>query len=118
MKAIYIRPAELLPTTPRPRAPGEWRFVDPKTFEACAPPEPGQEGMLEFACPRRPGRSDYIFVGNGFKPEGKSTWQWNGSVDNPTLTPSINCLAAGPNGEKYAGCGWHDYLTNGEWGGA
>lgn len=31
------------------------------------------------------------------------SWDWNGSVESPTLTPSIN----------HVGC-WHGWLTNGE----
>lgn len=119
MKAVFIPLAERGPLTPKPVAPGEWRFVDRQTFEPCAPPAPGQEAMLQFRCLLRDEICGYIRVGNGFKPSGdRPSWQWNGSTESPTLTPSINCLAHGPRGEKYAGCGWHNFLTNGEWGGA
>jgi hypothetical protein len=30
-------------------------------------------------------------------------WQWNGSLDSPTLTPSINVIGK-----------WHGYLTDGK----
>lgn len=38
--------------------------------------------------------------------KGDKKWNWDGVVDLPTLTPSILII-----GE----CGWHGYLTNGEW---
>lgn len=39
---------------------------------------------------------------------GSQAWQWDGSLDAPTLTPSID---RHPNWNKP---GWHGYLTNGE----
>jgi hypothetical protein len=38
--------------------------------------------------------------------EGSSAWDWDGNVAAPTLKPSISIV-----GE----CGWHGYLTGGEW---
>jgi hypothetical protein len=37
---------------------------------------------------------------------GDRAWQWDGNLESPTLTPSIKII-----GE----CGWHGFLTNGEW---
>lgn len=37
---------------------------------------------------------------------GDRKWNWNGDKVNPTLTPSILIIGA---------CGWHGFLTNGEW---
>lgn len=37
------------------------------------------------------------------KPGDKPSWEWNGSLDKPTLKPSIRSLE----------CGWHGYLTDG-----
>jgi hypothetical protein len=114
MRAVYLKPGVL---TPGPKAPGEWRFIDGVTFRECIPPAKGVSGLLDYACPNGRGRCGKILVGNGFKPSGdRPSWQWNGSLDAPTLTPSINCLAHGPNNEPYAGCGWHSWLTDGEWG--
>lgn len=116
IKAELLRPTSEghIETTPGPRMPGEFRFND-MDYRPSLPPEPGKEGRLEFACPRGNGRCGAIRIGNGFKPEGDKTWQWNGNAECPTLTPSINCLAHDPNdpSKKYAGCGWHAYLTNG-----
>lgn len=103
--------------TPRPKVPGEFRFVDDAEYEVCEPPGPGRQALLEYACPSGNGYCGAILVGNGFKPASdRPSWQWNGSLEAPTLTPSINCLSHGPGGEKYAGCGWHAWLTNGMWG--
>jgi hypothetical protein len=115
MKAVYLKPGVL---TPSPKAPGEWRFVDAELRQECTPPPRGVEGLLSFACPAGTGLCGAIRVGNGFKPTGGrgATWEWNGSIEAPTLKPSINCLARGPNCEEYAGCGWHSWLTDGEWG--
>lgn len=115
-KAAYIAPAVYPAMTPQPKIAGQWRFVDPTTYEGCAPPVHGAEGLLHFACIRKGGTCGYIRVGNGFKPAGDKTWKWNGLIDAPTLEPSINCLANNlKTGKKYAGCGWHAFLTNGEW---
>lgn len=99
-----------------PRAPGEWRFCDLASGGGARPPAPGEEGSLGFACLRGTGWCGTVRIGNGFKPAGERSWQWNGDTQRPTLSPSINCLAHGPNGERYAGCGWHAHLNDGVWG--
>lgn len=104
--------------TRAPAAPGEFRFEDMQ-YHASAPPAPGETGRLNFYCPRGHGVCGAIIIGNGFKPSGPKTWQWDGNAESPTLTPSINCLTGktgNPNfpEEEYAGCGWHAYLQNGE----
>jgi len=101
--------------TPHPDRPGDFRFED-MGYHASSPPAQGSSGRLNFGCPRGHGNCGSIIIGNGFKPPGEKTWQWDGNVEKPTLTPSINCLDRNPKNpkEKYAGCGWHAYLTNGE----
>jgi hypothetical protein len=39
------------------------------------------------------------------------TWTWYGNEDEPTLTPSLQCLSRSENAQP-APC-WHGYLTNG-----
>jgi hypothetical protein len=39
-------------------------------------------------------------------------WQWNGDVNKPTITPSINCIKE-KDGKPTGGCGWHGFITNG-----
>lgn len=120
IKASFLLPAhpEHAATTPGPRAAGEFRFMS-LDFHACRPPAPGEECFLDHACPLRGGNCGLLWVGNGHKPPStelhKHTWAWDGDLEVPTLTPSINCLSHGPNGEEYAGCGWHGFLTAGEW---
>ncbi|WP_425909333.1 DUF6527 family protein [Nitrobacter sp. TKz-YC02] len=43
-------------------------------------------------------------VGNGFKPADGPSWQWNGSLDKPTLTPSMHHVGH-----------WHGWRTDGIW---
>ncbi len=38
------------------------------------------------------------------RPAVDITWQWNGSIDKPTISPSINCKG---------GCGRHFTITDG-----
>jgi hypothetical protein len=74
-----------------------------------------------FKCPRGQGNCHYLRIRGGPVDDGKRpTWQWNGDYDRPTLTPSINCLAHNPqnSAEKYAGCGWHGWITDGQCKGA
>jgi len=73
---------------------------DPATI----PPEDGI--WLGFCCPRTGKPCGSILVGNGEKPADSPSWRWDGNIQSPTLTPSINCVG---------GCGWHGFLTAGEW---
>jgi hypothetical protein len=34
-------------------------------------------------------------------------WDWDGNVEAPTFSPSINCLEG-------SGCGWHGYIVGGK----
>lgn len=83
--------------------------------------EPRQPAYFGFKCPRRGGSCTYLRIRGGPADDGtRPTWQWNGSYDTPTMTPSINCLASGPDPQnpskivEYSGCGWHGFLTNGK----
>lgn len=81
------------------------------------PEAPAQKpAHLEFPCPLRPGQTCHVRLAGGPADDGtRPRWQWNGDLERPTLTPSINCLSHNPQtGERYAGCGWHGYITNGE----
>lgn len=59
---------------------------------------------LEFTCPCGCGRIGAITVSQGQKEQ--NTWLWDGNVENPTLSPSI---------QKTSPCRWHGYLQNGMW---
>lgn len=94
-------------------------------YTPCPPDEtPARFG---FECPRRPGEmcSGLLIRTPENAPQEpppgwrrRASWEWNGDRERPTFTPSINCLAEGPSGERYAGCGWHGWITNGEASGA
>lgn len=58
----------------------------------------GPVGML-LKCPGC-GRAS----GMDFKPRPSPSWKWNGNRENPTLTPSINCVGC---------CQWHGWLSQG-----
>lgn len=59
-------------------------------------------GGIEFACLGCKSKCWIPIAGS--KWTAGDGWKWNGSLTHATLTPSIlnNC------------CGWHGYLTNGE----
>lgn len=61
----------------------------------------GHPGSLLFICPCGCHRLRSVPIA----PADRG-WTWNGDLEKPTLTPSILIL-----GE----CGWHGFLTNGEW---
>lgn len=97
-------------------APGDFLFSDERSDQAAgyAPK------WFTFMCPRGRGECSVPLhpqtTGKGH------TWHWQPagegqppSREQPTLTPSINCLAHNPENpaEKYAGCGWHGHVVNG-----
>jgi hypothetical protein len=75
---------------------------------------PGASAHLLFICPNNKRCS--VLLGPSpvtrQHPDGLCIWGWDGNLDCPTLTPSINCIA-----EKYgnltSGCGWHGFITKG-----
>lgn len=83
--------------------PGDFAFKD---FDGHGTIDADKVDHLEFICPRNHKRCDSILVGHKVKPDfgGAPTWRWDGNFEQPTLTPSINCVS---------GCGWHGHLTAG-----
>lgn len=62
-------------------------------------------GDFWYCCPCGCKTIAVLRVGNGHKPSGDSpSWNWNGSTDRPTLTPSVHHVGH-----------WHGWLTDGEW---
>lgn len=88
---------------------GEWR--DGLLFTDAAPAgsgkwvknASGQIVALRFVCPCGCKAVGAVPVFEGYN---RDTWDWNGSLEKPTLTPSVQRMDA---------CRWHGYLTNGEW---
>jgi len=56
---------------------------------------PGATAHILFVCPR--GKRCSILLGPRFvnrpNPEALCIWQWDGNMDRPTISPSINCVA-------------------------
>lgn len=75
---------------------------------------PAATAHIIFVCPN--GRRCAVLMGPVAVPrpaEGKlCIWGWDGNVDKPTLTPSINCIAE-KEGRPTGGCGWHGFITAG-----
>jgi|GEM_PF-721717 len=76
---------------------------------------PAATAQILFVCPNA--KRCAVLLGPRFvgRPaEGKlCIWAWDGNLDRPTITPSINCIAE-KDGKPTGGCGWHGFITNGE----
>lgn len=70
---------------------------------------------IMFVCPS--GRRCSVLLGPQSvtrpTPDSMCIWAWNGDMERPTITPSINCIAE-KDGKPTGGCGWHGFITNGE----
>jgi len=67
-------------------------------------PDGKGERDLWYRCPCGCGTQSVLRVGTGFKPDASPSWRWNGSLESPTLTPSVHHVGH-----------WHGWLTDGEW---
>lgn len=57
----------------------------------------------------------YLPFRKGPRDPDKSGWKWDGNLERPTLTPSIDAKPALPY-KGYAGRpGWHGFLKDGRW---
>ena len=72
-----------------------------------------QGHMCWYLCPRRPGEVCGVPIKPLASPPYNSGWDWNGNVEAPTLTPSVNCVAE-RDGKPTGGCGWHGYVKAGK----
>lgn len=75
----------------------------PGSFRVTEPDEKGEQTFW-YCCPCGCGSIAPLTVGNGFKPAGKPTWRWNGSIEKPSLHPSVHHVGH-----------WHGRLTDGVW---
>lgn len=75
---------------------------------------PGITGHIMFVCPNN--RRCLVHIGpvhiDRPTPDAICIWGWNGNLERPTLTPSINCQSE-RDGKPAGGCGWHGFITNG-----
>lgn len=57
-----------------------------------------------YCCPCGCGSIARLTVGLRHKPEANPSWRWNGSLSEPTLTPSVHHIGH-----------WHGWLRDGYW---
>lgn len=67
-------------------------------------PDEDDELTFWYCCPCGCGVIGPLLVGNGFKPAAGPSWEWNGSLSAPTLSPSVNHVNH-----------WHGWLRDGQW---
>jgi len=68
-----------------------------------------------FVCPN--GKRCTILIGpkhvSRSSPDRLCVWKWDGNIDAPTISPSINCIAE-KDGKPTGGCGWHGFIKKGD----
>lgn len=77
--------------------------MPPGGFRVCPPDSDGEQSFW-YCCPCGCGRKAPLTVGNGFKPADSPSWNWNGSIEKPTLHPSVHHVGH-----------WPGWLTDGVW---
>lgn len=91
----------------------DFKRPDLEPGTACwGPPREGEDPVspkrLYYVCPC--GCSEWRQIPVRMEGAAGTAWVWNGDVDRPTLTPSIQHVA-----NRADKCSWHGFLTNGEW---
>lgn len=75
---------------------------------------PGCTAHIIFVCPNQ--KRCVVLLGPtsvGRPSDGAlNIWGWDGDLERPTITPSINCVAE-KDGKPSGGCGWHGFITAG-----
>jgi hypothetical protein len=70
--------------------------------------QPHEDGSGEvnfwYRCPCGCGAKAFLLAGRDFKPADSPSWNWNGSLNKATLTPSVHHVGH-----------WHGWLTDGVW---
>lgn len=79
------------------------RLVPGSFFVSEADPTDGERSFW-YCCPCGCGRRAPLTCGEKFKPSDGPSWNWNGSLERPTLQPSVNHVDH-----------WHGWLIDGEW---
>lgn len=89
--------------------PGDYCFAGRDFLNDHAQHDPSEYSALLFNCP-----ACGAYHGLPIKPAGRRGWDWNGSVDKPTLSPSV--LISGGHGKPGTeNCRWHGHLRDGVW---
>lgn len=73
--------------------PGAFRVTEPD----------GDDALFWYICPCGC-TLGVLSVGKNFKPADGPSWEWNGSFDKPTLSPSVHHVGH-----------WHGWLCDGVW---
>jgi hypothetical protein len=87
------------------------RYRDHREFRQAAIPGSvyfdvtSDPAAMWFFCPCGCEGPSRIPVGRNAKPVISPSWSWNGSLSEPTLSPSVHNLL----------CGWHGWLRDGYW---
>jgi hypothetical protein len=81
-------------------------FLDGRIAGSFRIGEVDSDGELSFwyCCPCGCGAVAPLLAGNKFKPAEGPSWEWNGSTEVPTLSPSV-----------WHKGHWHGHLNNGVW---
>ena len=78
----------------------------------------GSVGVLQFICPACHGsrhQVPVVIVGPGLlqAAPGSHVWGWNGSVESPTITPSLRCMGQDPITKAMTVTTCHNIVTDG-----
>jgi len=88
--------------------PGDFCFAGADFLSGHALRNRSEYRSMLFRCPECGSQH-----GVPLAPHGNPGWHWDGNVERPTLTPSIQILGHGKPGTE--NCRWHGYLTAGVW---
>lgn len=66
--------------------------------------ESNQQGLF-YNCPCGCGTEGFLLFRSAAR-GARPSWDWDGDVNEPTLTPSVR---------QTVGCKWHGFLVAGEW---
>ena len=89
--ATYVRDLDIWDLATLKEKPGAFDFYTANGRE--------RAGMI-YICPCGCGATGAL----AFRPTPSPSWEWNGSLDKPSLTPSVHHVGH-----------WHGWLRNGVW---
>lgn len=70
-------------------------------------PNADGSAILRMMCPGKTSKMCGVSIVNGPPDNENRLHGWNGSLEAPTITPSIGC-------DHAPRCGWHGHIINGE----
>lgn len=77
--------------------------AQPGAFEFYKSGDREYAGMI-YCCPCGCGKTGAL----AFRPHPSPSWEWDGNMEAPTLSPSVHDISGGKTH-------WHGYLRNGIW---